>query len=90
MKEIMIDFTSCKTEKDLHMELKKKLSLPNFYGEHADALWDCLIEFGHPPVRFCIKKSKSEAFDVTHEQSLILKAFEHFLEEQPENEVIIL
>lgn len=90
MEEIIIDFTLCKNRKDLYTELKKKIDLPYFLGENADALWDCLMEFGNPPVRFCIKKAKSESFDVQYPMGLILESFGHFLEEEPESEVIIL
>ncbi len=90
MEEITIDFTSCKSRKDLYTELKKKIDLPYFIGENPDALLDCLTEFGNPPVRFCIKKDKTESLEVNYEMGFILKAFEHFLEEEPESEVIIM
>lgn len=90
MKEIIIDLTSCETEQDLHRELKKKLSLPDFYGENADALWDCLTWFCETPMRVYIKKSESESFDVKYTLGLILEVFEDFQKEEPENEIIIM
>ncbi|MBE7028325.1 MAG: barnase inhibitor [Ruminococcaceae bacterium] len=90
MKEITIDFTSCKSGKDLHTELKNKLELPNFYGENADALWDCLTGFCETPMRVYIKKSKLELVDVQYPMGLILEVFEDFQKEEPESEVIIM
>jgi len=64
--------------------------LPYFLGENADALWDCLTEFGNPPVRFFIKKAKSQSFHVQYPMGLILEVFEDFQKEEPESEVIIM
>ena len=90
MEEIIIDFTSCKDRKDLYTELKKKIDLPYFIGENADALEDCLLEFGDPPVKFCIKKAKSQSFEVQYPMGLILEVFEDFQKEEPDSEVIIM
>lgn len=44
MKTIMIDGSLYPTARDLHVALKRMLSLPDYYGMNCDALNDCLSE----------------------------------------------
>ena len=44
MRTIMIDGSLYTTSRELHLALKKMLSLPDYYGLNADALNDCLGE----------------------------------------------
>ena len=39
---IVLDFTRCKYLGEIHLILKTKFGLPDYYGENWDALWDCL------------------------------------------------
>ncbi len=39
---IILDFTECEYPLQIHMILKEKFGLPDYYGENWDALWDCL------------------------------------------------
>ena len=39
---ITLDFTGCKYLGEIHLILKTKFGLPEYYGENWDALWDCL------------------------------------------------
>ena len=42
MHTIMIDGSVYDTPRDMHLALKRMLSLPDYYGLNADALNDCL------------------------------------------------
>ena len=44
MQTIMIDGSMYQTPREMHLALKKMLSLPDYYGLNADALNDCLGE----------------------------------------------
>ena len=44
MHTIMIDGSMYASARELHLALKKMLSLPDYYGLNADALNDCLGE----------------------------------------------
>ena len=44
MRTILIDGSLYTTSRELHVALKKMLSLPDYYGLNADALNDCLGE----------------------------------------------
>lgn len=44
MKDVIIDGLKIKDKKKLHKVLKKKLELPDYYGNNLDALVDCLTE----------------------------------------------
>lgn len=39
---IILDFTGCKYLDEIHLILKTKFGLPEYYGKNWDALWDCL------------------------------------------------
>ena len=39
---IKLNFSDCKTLANVHLLLKIKFGLPEYYGENPDALWDCL------------------------------------------------
>ena len=39
---IILDFSKCRYWSEVHLLLKEKFGLPEYYGENWDALWDCL------------------------------------------------
>ncbi len=45
---IFLDASLYPTPRDLHAALKSMLSLPDYYGMNADALYDCLSERREP------------------------------------------
>lgn len=42
MKEIQLNGAKMFDKASTHAYLKRKLALPDYYGENLDALWDCL------------------------------------------------
>ena len=44
MQTVLIDASRYRTPLELHTALKAMLSLPEWYGMNADALYDCLSE----------------------------------------------
>lgn len=48
MQTIMLDGSCYASARDLHLALKRLLSLPDYYGLNADALNDCLSERRSP------------------------------------------
>ena len=48
MPTIMIDGSDYASPKEMHLALKRMLSLPEYYGCNADALNDCLSERREP------------------------------------------
>ena len=48
MQTIMIEGSRYDSPRDLHLALKRMLSLPGYYGLNADALNDCLSERTEP------------------------------------------
>lgn len=48
MLTIMIDGSQYSSPREMHLSLKRMLSLPDYYGMNADALNDCLSERKDP------------------------------------------
>ncbi|OMF17448.1 barnase inhibitor [Paenibacillus amylolyticus] len=42
MNIVILDGVDFASSAELHLQLKDKLALPDFYGGNLDALWDCL------------------------------------------------
>ncbi|MDM5297425.1 barstar family protein [Bacillus pumilus] len=42
MEKILLDGAACRSQEELHDQLKEVLHLPDHYGKNLDALWDCL------------------------------------------------
>lgn len=42
MKKVQLDGAVCRSQEELHDQLKTVLHLPDYYGKNLDALWDCL------------------------------------------------
>jgi len=46
MKTVTIDCTPILGSADFHQQLASALSLPEYYGNNLDAMYDCLTELG--------------------------------------------
>ena len=87
MKIIVIDFSKCKYPMDLHNEIRKKLELPEWYGNNLDALWDMLTGFIETPIEITvIYKPENKAAENLKEN--VLKVIETFKEASEEDEEI--
>ncbi|MCM2990604.1 barstar family protein [Bacillus safensis] len=42
MKKVQLNGAACRSQEELHDQLKTVLHLPDHYGKNLDALWDCL------------------------------------------------
>ena len=52
---IVLDFTGCRHLGEVHLILKTKFGLPEYYGENWDALWDCLDGLFYDRGEFAVK-----------------------------------
>ena len=50
MKTVFIDFTDIGDYDDFYTQLKEKLTLPEFFGDNLDALYDSLTGFVELPL----------------------------------------
>ena len=39
-RQIVLDFTGCKSITEVHWRIRDTFHFPGFYGENLDALWD--------------------------------------------------
>ena len=72
---------------DLHIELSKKLELPEWYGNNLDALWDMLTGFIETPVTITVI-FKPETKSTENLKENVLKIIETFKEAAEEDEEI--
>lgn len=87
MKTIVIDFSECKYPLDLHNEIRKKLELPEWYGNNLDALWDMLTGFIETPISITVI-FKPETSSAESLKENVLKIIETFKEAAEEDEEI--
>ncbi len=61
MRSVRIIGARCTSQEELHGYLKKRLALPDYYGENLSALADCLSEMGEPvKITICINDDDLE------------------------------
>lgn len=53
-KRVILDFSECKYIGSLHVVIREKLNLPEWYGNNLDALWDALTGLIETPVEIKI------------------------------------
>ncbi|PED05110.1 barstar family protein [Bacillus pseudomycoides] len=67
----------------LHKVLKKELDLPDYYGENADALWDCLTAWVILPLTIEWEFFEESKKMLGEETDIILETFQDAQEEMP-------
>ena len=80
MKTVYIDFTDIGDYDDFYVQLKEKLTIPEFFGDNLDALYDSLTGFVELPLHIefvNMSVDQLEAF----EDLLMPAAINHFSNE---------
>lgn len=83
METIRLDGRNFTTEEVLHKILKKKLDLPDYYGENADALWDCLTAWVPLPLTVEWEFFEESKQMIGEKTDIILEAFQNVQKEMP-------
>ncbi len=63
MQTIMIDGSCYHSSRELHLAIRRMLSLPDYYGMNADALNDCLSELRSPVNLWILNAGSGEVAD---------------------------
>ena len=84
---IRLDGAQMTSKKVAHEYLKKKLMLPDYYGENLDALWDCLsTDFSPKRIIFVNPEQMHE--NLSDYGDSILKLFAEIAEQNKATKVI--
>lgn len=82
MKKINIDFDNIETMDDFYAIVKKKLSLPEYFGNNLDALWDSITGEIELPVFIELKNLTLDKLD---KFELLINLFEDACVELQDN-----
>ena len=82
---IILDFSECKYLGEIHLLLKEKFGLPEYYGENWNALWDCLryLFIDGEDVSVEIYKFNSLSKAIREKCRLMLEVFDDVHNETP-------
>ncbi|MED3615427.1 MULTISPECIES: barstar family protein [Bacillus cereus group] len=83
MEFLKLDGRQFTSEEVLHKVLKEKLDLPHYYGENADALWDCLTAWVILPLTIEWEYFKESKKMLGQEADIILETFQYAQEKMP-------
>ena len=82
---IILDFTGCRYSGEVHLVLKTKFGLPDYYGENWDALWDCMdgLFCERGAFKINIYGFMTLPYDLREHCGAMLKVFEDVHKETP-------
>ena len=80
---IVLNFKDCKYLGQIHLMLKEKFGLPEYYGENWDSLWDCLRYIDLDS--FCVEIYGMNTLDkdLKQECKLMFDVFDDVIKEIP-------
>lgn len=81
MKTIYIDFTDLGDYDDFYAQLKEKLTLPEFFGDNLDALYDFLTGFAELPLHLEFVNMCVEQLEIFEDLLVTLEDAEDELED---------
>ena len=81
MKTIYIDFTDLGDYDDFYAQLKEKLTLPEFFGDNLDALYDFLTGFAELPLHLEFVNMSVEQLETFEDLLVTLEDAEEELED---------
>ena len=81
MKTIYIDFTDLGDYEDFYAQLKEKLTLPEFFGDNLDALYDFLTGFAELPLHLEFVNMSVEQLETFEDLLVTLEDAEEELED---------
>ncbi|MGF7037363.1 barstar family protein [Mucilaginibacter lappiensis] len=73
--DIIIEGERITTIDDFHLEIKKKLGFPEYYGENLNALWDCLTSSIDLPVTLIWRNFDISKANLENEFNSIIDLF---------------
>ncbi len=88
MIEIQLNGSKMVDKETAHVYLKRKLSLPDYYGNNLDALWD-LLSTDASPKKITIKKPEMIIVNLGKYGESLINTFREAAEENECLEVII-
>ena len=81
MKTTYIDFTDLGDYDDFYAQLKEKLTLPEFFGDNLDALYDFLTGFAELPLHLEFVNMSVEQLEIFEDLLVTLEDAEDELED---------
>lgn len=81
MKTIYIDFTDLGDYDDFYAQLKEKLTLPEFFGDNLDALYDFLTGFAELPLHLEFVNMSVEQLEIFEDLLVTLEDAEEEVED---------
>ena len=81
MKTVYIDFTEIGDYEDFYTQLKEKLTLPEFFGDNLDALYDFLKGFAELPLHLEFVNMSVEQLEIFEDLLLTLEDAEDELDD---------